>query len=78
MINVAGIIVWFQYRKLKKNRKLVQQTLLDLSYLTVTIHGRLMLEQVCLDPDNSLPYEIKRMYWVLLKDAPIKEWAQWN
>jgi hypothetical protein len=78
MIDFSYFLNWFKYRKVKKNRKIVQGMLLELNSLTVTIHGRVMLTKVCQDPDNGLPYEIRRMYWVLLKEAPIREYSQWN
>jgi hypothetical protein len=37
-----------------------------------------MLTEVCHDEENGLPVEIRRMYWILMQEAPIKEWAQWN
>lgn len=78
MIDFSYFQNWLRYRKIKKNRILFQRALLDLNALTVTIHGRLMLSQVIHDPDNELPDEIRRLYWVLLKEAPIQEWAQLN
>lgn len=41
-------------------------------------HGRLMLMKVCQDETNGLDPEIRRMYWVILKEAPVAEWAMWN
>lgn len=78
MYDFGYILNWLHYRKVRKNRLLAQKAFLDLNSLTVTIHGRLMLAKVCQDPDNGLPDEIRHMYWVLLKDAPIREYAQWN
>lgn len=78
MIDFGLFLNWLRYRKIKKNRIIVEKSMLDLNNLTVTIHGRLMLSKVYQDPDNGLPNEIRRMYWVLLKEAPIKQWAQWN
>lgn len=78
MFDFSDLLNWLKYRKLKKNRKTIEQSFTDLNALTVTIHGRFMLAKVCQDPDNGLPDHIRRMYWVLLKEAPIKEWAQWN
>lgn len=49
--------------------------MLQLNSLTVTIHGRLMLSKVIHDSDNGLPDEIRRMYAVLLHEAPVREWA---
>lgn len=69
---------WFKYRKVLKNRRIIQKSLVDLNAMTVTIHGRIMLSQVVKDPDNGLPNEIRRMYLVLLHEAPIKEWAMRN
>lgn len=78
MIDFSYFLTWLRYRKVKKARKIAQKIMLDLNSMTVTIHGRLMLSKVCQDPDNGLPYEIRRIYWILLKEAPIKQWAQWN
>jgi hypothetical protein len=78
MIDFSYLLNWLRYRKTKKNRIIVEKSMLNLSYMTVTIHGRLMLSKVYQDPDNGLPNEIRRMYWILLKEAPIREWAQWN
>ncbi len=78
MINLGTVIEWLRYRKTVRNRKITQESLLQLNSLTVTLHGRLMLSQMCLDENSDLPYEIKRMYWALLQSAPIQEYAQWN
>lgn len=78
MFDFGPFLDWLKYRKVRKNRKIIQQSLVDLNALTVTVHGRIMLQKVCQDPDNGLPNEIRRMYWVLLKEAPLKEWAIWN
>lgn len=78
MIDFDYLLNWLKYRRIKKNRKLAQKTLMDLNSLSVTMHGRLMLAKVCNDPDNGLPDEIRRMYWVLLREAPIREYSEWN
>lgn len=78
MIDFAPFLKWLKYQRVKRVRKNGQRMLLDLNALTVTIHGRYMLTQVIQDPDNGLPDEIRHMYWILLKEAPIKQWAQWN
>ena len=78
MIDFGDFLRWLNYRKLKKNRKVIEKSMVDLNSLTVTIHGRLMLTKVCQDPDNGLPREIRRMYWILLQEAPIQEWSMWN
>jgi hypothetical protein len=78
MGDLGAILAWLRYRKVVKNRKITEDALLRLNALTVTIHGRLMLSKVCLDEDNGIPIEIKRMYWVLLQQAPIQEYAQRN
>lgn len=65
-------------RKIQKRREIVNEALHELNALTVTIHGRIMLVKVCEDPDNGLDPEIRRMYWILLKEAPVQEWARWN
>lgn len=76
--DLGAILSWLKYRKIVKNRKIIESAMIQLNALTVTIHGRLMLSKVCLDEDNELPIEIRRMYWVLLKGAPIQEYAQRN
>lgn len=78
MIDFSYFLNWFKHKKLNKSRIKAQKMLLTLNALTVTIHGRLMLTKVCNDPDNGLPDEIRRMYWILLKDAPIRQYSQWN
>lgn len=78
MIDFGDFLRWLNYRKLKKTRKIIEKSMMDLNALTVTIHGRLMLTKVCKDPDNGLPNEIRRMYWILLQEAPINEWSMWN
>lgn len=78
MTDLGDILEWLRYRKVKKNRKITEDALMHLNNLTVTYHGRIMLAAVCMDPDNELPTEIRRMYWVLLQSAPVKEFAQWN
>lgn len=78
MLDLGAILSWLRYRKIAKNRKITEAALLQLNSLTVTIHGRLMLSKVCLDEENGLPPEIRRMYWVLLQAAPIREWAAKN
>jgi hypothetical protein len=75
---VQLIIKAWRYRKLLKNRRIIQQSLIDLNALTVTVHGRTMLTQVIHDPDNGLPDEIRYMYQTLLKQAPVKVWASRN
>ncbi len=77
-VDPSKLVRWLKYRKVQKNRLISQNSLMELNSLTVTIHGRLMLTQVIHDPDNGLPDEIRRMYYVLLTEAPIKEWAMWN
>lgn len=78
MIDLSAILSWLRYRKILRNRKIVESSLIELNSLTVTIHGRLMLSKVCLDEDNDLPYEIRRMYWTLLQNAPIQDYAEMN
>lgn len=78
MYDLGSILSWLKYRKVVKNRKIAEEALLTLNALTVTIHGRQMLSKVCMDEDNGLPIEIRRMYWVLLQSAPIEEYAQRN
>lgn len=77
-IDLGATLRWLKYRKIQKNRKVTEKALLQLNALTVTIHGRQMLTAVCKDEGNGLPNEIRRMYWILLTEAPIKEWSQWN
>lgn len=78
MYNFSDILEWLKIRKLVKNRKITEAVLLTLNSLTVTVHGRQALSQVCLDPENGLPPEIRRMYWVLLQEAPLEEYASYN
>lgn len=85
MIDLGAILVWLRYKKLAKeykiieaNRKIAESSMLELNALTVTIHGRLMLSKVCKDYENDLPSEIRRMYWILLQEAPIREYAEQN
>lgn len=78
MIDFGDFLNWLKHRKVKKNRKLCQKMLMDLNSMTVTIHGRLMLTKVCQDPDNGLPDSIRRMYWILMTEAPIQEYAVLN
>lgn len=78
VLDLGAILSWLKYRKLTKNRKTIETALLQLNSLTVTVHGRVMLSKVCLDEDNELPIEIRRMYWTLLQAAPIKEYANRN
>lgn len=78
MIDLGAILVWLRYRKIIKNRKIAESVLLELNALTVTIHGRLMLSKVCLDEENDLPPEIRRMYWILLQEAPIEQHSIFN
>lgn len=77
-IDLGAILVWLKNRRAKKKLQTIQTAMLQLNALTVTIHGRQLLSTVCKDEGNGLPNEIRRMYWVLLKEAPIKEWSQWN
>ena len=77
-ISPGKVTKWWKYRTVKKNRTIAQNSLLELNSLTVTMHGRVMLRKVIQDPDNGLPSEIRRMYYVLLVEAPVQEWAMWN
>lgn len=65
-------------RRINKRRKIVGEALLELNALTVTLHGRLALMKVINDPDNGLDFVLRRMYSVVLLNAPLREWAQWN
>lgn len=78
MVDFDNFLSWLNYQKILKKRKRSEKMLLELNALTVTIHGRYMLTKICQDPDNGLPNEIKRMYWLLLLEAPVQHWAQWN
>lgn len=78
MTNLSDMIGWLEQRKNVRNRKITEAALLKINSLTVTIHGRLQLSEICLDEENDLPYEIRRMYWVLLREAPIEEYAILN
>lgn len=78
MLDLGAILSWLNYRKAAKNQKIAEAAMLKLNSMTVTIHGRLLLSQICLDENNGLPIEVKRMYWTLLQTAPIKEYAQRN
>lgn len=78
MPDLGDILAWLRYRKIARNRKTAERVLLELNSLTVTIHGRQMLSAVCKDEENGLPDEIKRMYWILLQQAPIQQYAQMN
>ncbi len=78
MWDLGAILKWLRYRKIVKNRKITEAALLQLNSLSVTFHGRLMLNEVCRDPYNGLPPEIRRLYWIVLQSAPIYEFAQWN
>lgn len=76
--NFGSIINWLERRKIRKRREVVAKALRDLNSLSVTFHGRLMLMEVCQDETNGLDPEIRRMYWVILKEAPVDQWAVWN
>lgn len=78
MYNYGEILQWLKSRKLAKDRKTTEAALITLNALTVTIHGRLMLSEVCRDEENDLPPEIRRMYWMLLQTAPVEEYAMRN
>jgi len=78
MYDLGQILTWLRYRRIKRNRKIAEAALLQLMSLTVTIHGRQMLTEVCHDLENGLPDEIRHMYWVLMKYAPIRAYAEMN
>lgn len=73
-----SFLTWLNRRRIARNKEITQVSLLQLHSLSVTIHGRLMLKDVCMDLDNGLPLEIRRIYWNILQSAPISEWAEWN
>lgn len=77
-IDPGAILRWFRYRKVAKNRKTAEAVLLELSALTVTIHGRRMLTQVYSDEESGIPDEIRHIYWALLTMAPVEVYARWN
>jgi len=77
-MNLNDMLKWLKNRKIVRNRKIVEAALLNLNSLTVTIHGRLALSEICLDENDDTPYDVKRMYWLLLQEAPIREFAELN
>ena len=76
--DLVDILAWLKYRRAQKNRRIAEKALLEINSLTVTIHGRQMLSAMCLDNENGIRPEIRRMYWALLKTAPVSEYAEWN
>lgn len=73
----VDVLSWLKYRKAKKQRDADYAAHQRLFEKTVTIHGRLELGAKIRDEDG-LPAEIRRMYYGLVKDAPVKEWSMWN
>lgn len=78
MIDVGLILDWLKRRRLRKKQEVALQTLIELNALTVTIHGRIALNSVIQDDDNGLPIEVRRMYYILLANAPVKDYAVLN
>lgn len=77
-MDLGAILNWLKYRKNAKNKEIAETVLMNLHSMTVTVHGRQLLSQICADEDNDLLPEIRRMYWILLEEAPIALWASWN
>lgn len=77
MIDLEEIISWLRYRRLKKQREADAKAHKRLFEKTVTVHGRIELGHLVKD-EEGLPPEIRRMYYGLLIDAPLKEWSVWN
>ena len=69
---------WLRKRRSQKQKELVQQVIRELHTLTVTVHGRLILKDLYTDRENGIDPEIKRMYYVLVMNAPLEEWSEWN
>lgn len=77
--NLPSLVLnWVRQKRHKKQQKIVYQVIRELHNLTVTVHGRLLLKNLYSDPDNGIEPEIKRMYYVLVINAPLSEWSQWN
>lgn len=77
-MDLGMILDWLRRRRTLKRRRIAGRILKEIHTLTVTIHGRSMLTQVIDDLENGLDPEIRRMYWILLENAPIEQWANWN
>lgn len=78
MFTINDIFSWMERRKIRKEQKIYEDNLLFLNLLTVTYHGRMQLMSLITDYDNGIRPEIRRMYWVLLQDAPVREYAETN
>lgn len=76
MIELSVIQDWLKARKLRKKKRQEWKIHKELFAKTVTIHGRLELSNIV--QDESYPAEMRRMYYTILKDAPIQEWSIWN
>lgn len=77
MTDFYYILSWLKYRRRKKQEKIDFDCHRRLFEKTVTIHGRLELSALVRD-EEGLPSEIRRMYYCILKDAPVAEWSVWN
>lgn len=73
-----SLLAWKKRRREAKHQKLVYDMIRELHSLTVTVHGRMLLGNVIKDMDNGLEPEIRRMFYVLVHNAPLDEWSVWN
>jgi len=78
MLDLGDILAWLRARKMKKSVKIAEGVLKDLHALTVTMHGRILLAEVCEDEDNDLAPELRHIFWVLLSNAPLELCASLN
>lgn len=78
MVELRDILRWLKQRKIRQRRKIAEEALMELHEMSVTIHGRLMLKNACLNPNNGLREEIRVIYWNLLENAPVDQMARWN
>lgn len=77
-MNLPSVVRLLKRRRDRRHRRIVTSAMQELYVLTVTIHGRSFLNKVCQDYDNDLDPTLRYMYWILLVNAPIEEWASRN
>lgn len=77
MLDLGNILSWLKFRNDRKRRREDLAAHRRLFEKTITVHGRLELGILVRD-EEGLPAEIRRMYYGILTDAPLKEWSVWN
>lgn len=77
MNDLGAVLDWLKYRRRRKEERLAAKAHEELFYKTVTIHGRQELAEMMRN-EEEIPSYVRRMYWVLLDSAPIREWSIWN